>query len=56
MYAKTREKREEKLAKLIKTMKAEIAAEKKKQNRHKERGDHIFGIAEMSRPSKFAVQ
>ena len=30
MYAKTREECEEKLAELIKTMKAEIAAEKKK--------------------------
>ena len=30
MYAKTRKEREEKLAELIKTMKAEIAAEKKK--------------------------
>ena len=33
MYAKTREECEEKLAELIKTMKAEIAAEKEKEQK-----------------------
>ena len=38
VYAKTREECEEKLAELIKTMKAEIAEMKKEQRTHKERG------------------
>ena len=54
MYAKTRVECEEKLAELIKTMKAEIAAEKKKAKQALEKGaTTYFGIAEMGQPSKF---
>ena len=38
LYAKTREECEEKLAELIKTMKAESQPKRKRQNRHNERG------------------
>ena len=56
VYAKTREECEEKLAELIKTMKAEIAEMKKtSEERITHRGaTTYFGIAEMGRPSKFA--
>ena len=50
VYAKTREECEEKLAELIKTMKAEIAAEKKKGETAHKRG------MTKGQPSKFAVR
>jgi len=55
---KTREECEEKLAELIKMMKAEIAEMKKgSEERLTHRGaTTYFGIAEMGRPSKIASE